>query len=422
MHLNGDRQPVVDHTALLLRLSRIFNSSLDLEEVLRTVMDEVVVTLQAERGFIMLQEPGGGFQFKVARGIHQEAIPDPHSEISVSIVHQVASSGVPVITSNAQDDERFSSRFSVIYLGLRSVLCVPLSVKGIVIGIIYLDNRLVKGVFTSSDLHLLSAIADIAAIAIENARLYQLAIEKAKLERELQIARQVQISLLPKENPKHLGWEFSALWQPSRQVSGDFYDFIRLGQDQLGLIIADVTDKGVPAALFMALVHTILRASIRKPATASVDISRANRLICAESTLDYFVTVFYAGLDLKSGQMTYVNAGHPPPFWCRSGGKVGVLPLQNTGMALGIESNAAYAQCTIQLDPGDFILGYTDGVTEACNKNQELFGENRLASMIVECIDLKPTEMLNRILHCANNWSENTEYGDDITLLLANRL
>ena len=222
-------------------------------------MDEVVVTLQAERGFIMLQEPGGGFQFKVARGIHQEAIPDPHSEISVSIVHQVASSGVPVITSNAQDDERFSSRFSVIYLGLRSVLCVPLSVKGIVIGIIYLDNRLVKGVFTSSDLHLLSAIADIAAIAIENARLYQLAIEKAKLERELQIARQVQISLLPKENPKHLGWEFSALWQPSRQVSGDFYDFIRLGQDQLGLIIADVTDKGVPAALFMALVHTILR-------------------------------------------------------------------------------------------------------------------------------------------------------------------
>ena len=114
-----------------------------------------------------------------------------------------------------------------------------------------------------------------------------------------------------------------------------------------------------------------------------MDISRANRLICAESTLDYFVTVFYAGLDLKSGQMTYVNAGHPPPFWCRSGGKVGVLPLQNTGMALGIESNAAYAQCTIQLDPGDFILGYTDGVTEACNKNQELFGGKQVG--IYDC-------------------------------------
>jgi sigma-B regulation protein RsbU (phosphoserine phosphatase) len=411
-----------DHTTLLLRLSKMFNSSLDLEEVLNCVMDEVVVTLHAERGFIMLQEPGGGFQFKVARGIHQEAITDPKSEISLTIAQQVASVGVPVLTSNAQEDDRFSSRNSVIFLGLRSILCVPLSLKGKSIGVVYVDNRLARGVFTPLDLELLSAIASSAAIAIENARLYQVAVEKGRLERELQIARQVQVSLLPKEIPVRPGWEFSALWQPARQVAGDFYDFIQLGPGQLGLLIADVTDKGVPAALFMALAHTILRASLRKPFSAAADLKRANRLICAESTSDYFVTVFYAGLDLKSGQMTYVNAGHPPSFWCRPAENVNITPLVHTGMALGIDPTASFDQQTIQLEPGDYVLGYTDGVTEAFNQGQEMYGESRLRSEVTQYSTLKPSKILEAILRSVTTWSAGSEYFDDMTLLIANRL
>jgi sigma-B regulation protein RsbU (phosphoserine phosphatase) len=400
----------------------MFNSSLDLEEVLNCVMDEVVVTLHAERGFIMLQEPGGGFQFKVARGIHQEAISDPQSEISLSIAHQVASVGVPVLTSNAQEDDRFSSRNSVIFLGLRSILCVPLSIKGKIIGVVYVDNRLAKGVFTPSDLELLSAIASSAAIAIENARLYQVAVEKGRLERELQIARQVQVSLLPKEIPTYPGWEFSDLWQPARQVAGDFYDFINLGQGQLGLLIADVTDKGVPAALFMAMAHTILRASLRRPSSAAADLKHANRLICAQSTSGYFVTIFYAGLDLKSGQMTYVNAGHPSPIWCRLGEKVDIIPLVHTGMALGIDPTASFDQQIIQLKPGDYILGYTDGVTEAFNEGQEMYGESRLRSEVVKYSTLKPSKILEAVLRSVTDWSAAPEYFDDITLLIANRL
>jgi sigma-B regulation protein RsbU (phosphoserine phosphatase) len=419
--INGENGSVVDHTALLLRLSRMFNSSLDLDEVLNCVMDEVVRTLHAERGFIMLQEPGEEFQFKVARGIHQEAIPDPLSEISLGIAHQVASNGLPILTSNALADDRFNQRKSVIFLRLRSILCVPLFIKGRIIGVVYVDNRLANGVFTRQDLELLSAIASTAAIAIENARLYQIAIEKGRLESELQIARQVQSSLLPKEIPTCPGWEFSALWQPARQVAGDFYDFIRLGQGQLGLLIADVTDKGVPAALFMALTHTILRASLRKLSSAAADLKRANRLICAESTAGYFVTVFYAGLDLKSGQMTYVNAGHPPPFWCRHREKLDMIPLVHTGMALGIDSSASFDQQTIQLEPGDFILSYTDGVTEAFNGRQEMYGENRLQSDVANNYTLKPAKILEAVLRSVTAWSANPEYIDDITLLIANR-
>ena len=419
---DGENQPLVDHTALLLRLSRMFNSSLDLDEVLNCVMDEVVVTLHAERGFIMLKKPGGGFQFKVARGIHQEAIPDPKSEISLSIAHQVASNGEPVLTSNAEEDDRFSTRSSVILLGLRSILCVPLSIKGNIIGVVYVDNRAVKGIFTPPDLELLNAIASSAAIAIENARLYLVAIEKGRLERELQIARQVQSSLLPKEIPTCPGWEFSALWQPARQVAGDFYDFINLGQGQLGFLIADVTDKGVPAALFMSLAHTILRASLRKPSSAAADLKRANRLICAESTLGYFVTVFYAGVVLKSGQMTYVNAGHPAPIWCKHGEKVDIVSLVNTGMALGIDPSASFDQQTIQLEPGDYILGYTDGVTEAFNEKQEMYGESRLQSEVIRNSTLKPSKILEAVLRTVTGWSADPESFDDITLLIANRL
>ena len=417
---NLPSQSPVDYTALLLRLSRMFNSTLDLDEVLSVVMDEVISALHAERGFIMLQEPGKDFQFKVAHGIHREAIQAPQSEISLSIARQVATSGLALLTSNAQDDERLSSRRSVIFLGLRSVLCVPLSIKERILGVIYVDNRLVDGIFTQQNLELLNAIASSAAVAIENARLYQLAIEKGRLERELQIARQVQSSLLPKEFPIYPGWEFSALWQPARQVAGDFYDFIRLGRDQLGLLIADVTGEGVPAALFMTMAHTVLRASLRKPSTAAADMARANRLICADSTMGYFVTVFYAGLDLKSGLLTYVNAGHPPVCWNRPGTQQ-VNLLARTGMALGIDAGTRYVQQTIQLEPGDYIFGYTDGVTEAFNRQQDEFGQERLISVLRQENLAKPAQVLDAVLQAVMHWTADPEIADDITLIIASR-
>ena len=417
---NREDRPAADHTALLLRLSAMFNSSLDLEEVLNTVMDEVIVPLRAERGFIMLRDKEGEFQFKAARGIHQASVQDPRAELSLGVAHQVASSGVPVITSNALGDDRFSEHESIIYLKIRSILCVPLTIKTQVIGVVYLDNRLTKGVFTQSDLELLTAIAASAAIAIENARLYQVAIDKGRLESELQIARQVQTSLLPETIPTFAGWDFSALWKPARQVAGDFYDFIWLGPDQLGLIIADVTDKGVPAALFMALTHAILRASLHSPASAAADLQRANRLICDESTSGYFVTIFYAGLDLKTGQMTYVNAGHPPPLWRRAAGQA-ITPLAHTGMALGVDPDVRYTQQTIQLEPGDYLLAYTDGITEAFNARQEAYGENTLRSELARSAALDPSGILDAVYRSVTGWSSNPDYVDDITLLIASR-
>ncbi len=275
--------PSSDHLAVRYQLSQTFNSSLDLDEVLNLVIDEVIATTHAERGFIMLGTQGNQIEYRVARGIDQTTINEPQSQVSQSVLERVAREGRPILTSNAQIDDRFNLRRSVMDMGLRSILCVPISLKEQGIGAIYIDSRIQTGLFTQSDLELLSAIASSAAIAIENARLYQVAIEKGRLEQELQMARRVQVSLLPRRLPRLAGWEFIAHWQPARQVGGDYYDFIPLKDNKFGIIIADVTDKGMPAALFMAFTRNLVRACLDQTRSPSQGITRVNRLICQES-------------------------------------------------------------------------------------------------------------------------------------------
>ncbi|HLF88610.1 MAG TPA: GAF domain-containing protein [Anaerolineales bacterium] len=173
-----------EHLALLFRLTKIFNSSLHLETVLNQVMDETIAAVRAERGFIMLRDERGRLEFQTARGMSRETIDHPEFEVSRSVVETVARTGEAVFTSDAQEDARFLRRTSVIGLGLRSILCVPLQVMDIVTGVMYVDNRLQAGIFKEADLELLTSIASSAAVAIENARLYQVALEKARMEKD----------------------------------------------------------------------------------------------------------------------------------------------------------------------------------------------------------------------------------------------
>src|SRR5512142_1005177 len=296
----------------------------------------------------MLFGPDGSQTFSVARGLDRKTIDQPQSQVSQSVVQKVVSEGQPILTSDAQADTRFNMRQSVMLLGLRSILCVPLKVKEEVRGVVYADNRFEAAIFTQADLDLLSAIASIAAIAIENARLYQMAVEQGRMQRELQMAREMQTTFLPAEVPQAPGWEFASRWQPAREVAGDYYDFIPVGPDSLGLVIADVTDKGAPAALFMVFTNSIVRASVHPSMAPAVSIANANRLICAKSPNAMFVSLVYALVDLNSSQVIYVNAGHNPPLHYQSGdGRL--ARLARTGMVLGIDPDTAYSQQMIAL-------------------------------------------------------------------------
>jgi sigma-B regulation protein RsbU (phosphoserine phosphatase) len=422
------QQPSEDRLALLYRVTQTFNSSLDLDEVLNWVMDEVITATHAERGFVMLYDESGQLNVRSARGMDQRTIESPAFEVSRGIVERVANEGQPILTSDAQTDSRFSSRKSVMILGLRSILCVPLKTKDKTIGVTYVDNRLQAGIFTAADLELLSAIASSAAIAIENARLYQVAVEKGRMERELQMARRVQNSLLPAEMPQISGWDFAAQWQPAREVGGDYYDFIpvirsRSSSSKLGLVIADVTDKGMPAALFMAFTRSIIRASMSRADYPVASLTQANELICAESNKGLFVTLFYAQLDLPTGEITYVNAGHNPAILCQlTDNDPQVTLLTATGMPLGVEPDQTFEQRSLALKPEELIVMYTDGVIDALNSSGQDFGMDRLQEVIRANPTASAITLLDAIMEAVNNFTGSITPFDDITILVVKRL
>jgi sigma-B regulation protein RsbU (phosphoserine phosphatase) len=411
---------MTDHLALLYRLTQTFNSTLDLDEVLDRVMDEVIAAVHAERGFLMLKDAGGQLCFQVARGMDQRDIARPQFEVSRGVIEHVAQSGEPVLASDARADARLNLRRSVVNLGLRSILCVPLQLRQHVIGAVYVDNRLQAGVFRQPDLELLTAIASNAAVAIENARLYREARDRGRLEREVQLARDLQAGLMPRTMPAFPGWEFAALWQPAREVAGDYYDFVLADPTHLGLIVADVTDKGMSAALFMALARSTVRAAVAAAPRPIEAMTYANRLIAADSPNSMFVTLGYVQIEADGDELICVSAGHNPVLHYRAARDEFAL-LRRTGVPLGIDPDSTFDQHTTAVEGGDVILLYSDGVPDALSPQGEEFGMARLQAAVRAQAALPAPELVAALQRALDDFDGALPQHDDITLLLAKR-
>jgi sigma-B regulation protein RsbU (phosphoserine phosphatase) len=355
--------------------------------------------------------------FKAARGLDNQTIESPEFQVSRGVVERVANEGKSILTSDAQTEEWLSSRESVRALNLRAILAVPMLLKDECKGVVYVDNRIQTGIFSPKDIELLEGIAASAAIAIENARLYQIAVEKGRLERELQVAREVQSNLIPRETPDLPGWDFAALWHPARQVSGDFFDFIPLTNDRLGIVIADVTDKGMPAALFMAHARSVIRASVVAPNQPSDSIASANHLICTDPTEGMFVSLFYGQLDPTTNKLIFVNAGHNPPIHYIAATDE-LTELYRTGFPLGIEDGSEYTQGVAQINSGDVVLLYTDGVTEAMNNAGDLFEPRRLRKILIENKRSNASEIQAAINDAVFSFIGPIEPSDDVTFMV----
>jgi sigma-B regulation protein RsbU (phosphoserine phosphatase) len=225
---------------------------------------------------------------------------------------------------------------------------------------------------------------------------------------------------MPRYIPQIDGWELAAYWQPAREVGGDYYDIFP-DQDGYGLVIAHVTDKGMPAALFMAFTRSIIRASMDRTQIPSEGIRHANRLICAESVGGLYVSLFFAELHPASGEVYYVNAGHNPPlFYGQNPEQLNLLAT--TGYQLGMEAEGAYDQQTITLNPGDFIFLYTDGVIDALNPQGEVFGMERLQKIILSNRMESANGLVNSIKGAIDGFTLSTSPFDDITFIVAKRI
>jgi len=243
---------------------------------------------------------------------------------------------------------------------------------------------------------------------------------KEKLEHELLVARQVQASLLPQHVPQSIGWTFAAHWEPAREVAGDFYDFIMGADGRLGIVIADVADKGMPSALFMALSRSILRASLTQAQPLIESFVQANRLICADSSDSMFVTLCYVSLNTSTGEVTYLNAGHNPALIYRA--EIDQLDwLSHTGMPMGIDADAVFTQRTFVLAPGDFLVLYTDGVPDALDPTGREFDAKRLWQLVYDLRRTTAMDIMEALKRALADFVGDSQPVDDITIVAVKR-
>ncbi len=401
-----------EHLLTLYQITSMMNSSLDFDEVLNTVMDAVMQVTKAQRGVLMVADDDGLLHVQVARGVDG----NPEAAYSTTIINQVVETGKSLLTNNAQFDDRYKAGESIILRGLRAILCAPMSVKGRIVGVIYVDTALRFGIFTEADQRLLDLVAGQAGIAIENARLYRVAVEKGRLDRELQMAREIQESLLPHRVPQLRGYDIAARWRSAREVAGDFYDLFSLGGNAVGVVIADVSDKGAPAALFMAAARSAIRALALAGYSPLETLGRVNDLLLEDNGEDsgMFVTVYYSVL-ASDGVARNINAGHNPPLiFHRATNQLSTLPIG--GRAIGWFPQNPLRVVEMQLQPGDILVYYTDGLTDAENASGECFGLHRLAQAILASKDYSADEILNRLVDTVDGFCTGAPVFDDLTL------
>ncbi|NWG15419.1 MAG: SpoIIE family protein phosphatase [Chloroflexi bacterium] len=405
-----------EHLKTLYHITRTMNSSLEFDAALNNVINAVMQATRAERGVLMgVDEATGGLRLLVARGVTGEKLAEEDA-YSTTIVNEVVASRQPLLTNNAMFDTRINPGQSIIMRGLRAILCAPMLVQDRLVGVVYVDTSMRTGSFTENDRDLLNAVAGQAGIALENARLYSVAVEKGRLEQELKLAREIQQGLLPRRMPEAQGYQVCASWRSAREMAGDFYDTFMLDEKTFGVVVADVSDKGAPSAMFMAVARSMIRSYAFAGFPPRETLSHTNDLILDDAESGMFVTVFYSVFG-DGGRSVHINAGHNPPALYRAAARqVQFMPLG--GRAIGWFPDNPLRDVELQLEPGDVMALYTDGLTDAENPAGENFGESRLAEALIEAAGRSADDILSHILNCVETFGEGVMPFDDLTLVV----
>jgi sigma-B regulation protein RsbU (phosphoserine phosphatase) len=397
---------------VLCEVGRTITSSLDLEEVLSLIIDALkhVVHYDAA-GIYLIEAKSQQIEAETIRGYDPEMDATVRVKVGEGVMGWAAKQGQVINVPDVSQEPRYVNARRRTH----SEVAAPLKSGGQIIGVFNLESD-APNAYDEDDVDLLTAFASQAAVAIENARLFKQTLEMRRLEHELAVARGIQKSFLPQHAPWLEGFDLAGMNQPSEEVGGDYFDFIPISPGQLGLVIADVSGKGIPAALIMAGFRASLLAEIRNNYAIAEICSKVNTLLRESTALDQYVTALYGVLDAQRRIFTYANAGHNPPILLSADGAV--RRLDTGGLALGFLETARYLEEPIQLRPGDCLIFYTDGLTEADNKSEEEFGEERLVRVARQSLHL-PAEALQRAIY-----DQVLEYAalsglrDDVTIIV----
>jgi phosphoserine phosphatase RsbU/P len=411
--------------AALLDGLRALGSGRVLDDVLALVLDSAIEVTGAERGFIMLAGADNELEFKLARGRRSQPLSGTSFATSRKIPEEVFRTGEPTILADLLDGDLANVHMGTVALGIRNVQCVPLKLVRYVdradevsgerrIGVLYLDSR-EKGSFLSSSTRgALETLATEAAVAIENARLYRETMEKAKMEQEMRIAAEIQQALLPRAGHSGAFFRTAASSLPCRSIGGDFYDYVDLPSGGFGFALGDVAGKGPPAALLSAMMQGIFAAQAAASDTPCQTITRVNLALYKRGIESRFVTLMYGTLE-PDGRLTYCNAGHNPPLVF---GSNGIKRLEVGGPIVGLFEGARFEEETITLAPGDILVVFSDGVSEALSAGGEEYGEERIIAVASKHASAAPADLLQALFADVRAFSKGAPQSDDITALV----
>jgi sigma-B regulation protein RsbU (phosphoserine phosphatase) len=410
-----------DKLRMLLDITRTISRSLDLDELLNVVMDTLGSLIHYDAAGIYLMDSGDGsspyiFKARVIRGyqISFELV-EPRIKLGEGFIGRVAQSGKPIISPDVTKDPRyFQARERT-----RSEMLAPIISNDKVIGVFDLESDQLNA-YSEDDLELLQMLTAQVAIIIEKVRLLDEVVEKKRIEAQLEIARQVQLELLPDDDPELESFDISAYVFPTEEVSGDYYDWVQIFDDQIGITVADAVGKGMPAALLMAFLRASLRAGVQVGYAPHIALAKVSNLLWDSLEENQFITAIYGILDSTNRTFVYSNAGHNPPLLIRANGEYRYVEYGD--LPLGMFRDARYHQHYIRFEKGQTMVIYTDGITEAANDEGEEYGQERLAHRILEGIDLPSKQLIDHIRKGVADFTDRKFLDDDGTLFIIKAL
>ncbi|HYX28724.1 MAG TPA: GAF domain-containing SpoIIE family protein phosphatase [Pyrinomonadaceae bacterium] len=418
----------IDKLRMLLDITKTISRSLDLDEVLNLVMDTLDSLLPYDAAGIYLvkcsaplAEWDGApdetcvFHTQAVRGYDIDDLQELHLKMGEGLIGHVAVTGKPYVSHDVRQDRRYINARP----RTQSEMVAPIISNNEVIGVFDLESDEVDA-YTNDDLEVLMLLASQVAIIIEKVMLHEQLIEKQRLEAQLEVARQVQLQLLPPRDPQLEGYDISAYNFPTEEVSGDYYDWVRIYDDQIGVVIADVSGKGVPAALLMAFLRASLRAATHIGYAPHISMSKVNYLLWESIERNQFVTAFYGVLDATNRTLSYSNAGHSPALLM----KADATPRfeERGSVPLGMFRDSRYYEYFETLEAGDVFVLYTDGVTEAANAAGEEYGRDRLVAAVRACRDQSARDMIDFLHRDLIEWTEGRGATDDVTYFIIKAL